>query len=544
MSTFHPQLSLSLPVADSRVLIQVLLHLFRRRAERLSDNLTNDAEADKKVATQLELLADRIGVWQAVAELGIGLDLDPPTNSKEETESGIQLKLKEYWQQCLVPHFLPSEATYLATWHHKVFGVPMPAELMPVKKPRKPKVTRRLSVERAEPMARSDSASSRKRGRDGVAISATRESASATGAGGVRERGRESQTHSRRSSLDRRESLADRRESLPGERNFRRSASVMSTTSDRGDRDKERRIVRAPSGRDIFKGREIGVLKRTSSQKIQRAQSLSTTGLLGRRVDPESQSQSQSASLSASTSGARAESQSQSQSRAGGREYRRTQSQREVTDKDPKTLVYATPSKPKHKMFAFAHPTPIREEPSSGSKPYEPYGSYDFTGEMYGDGDGEGHGFVAETPTTTRIAVVAETPSVRAMVAETPVSTRIAVVAETPSCVAESPLSARIASTPLSARLAAVSSTPRRRIALTTVTEVETFETVVETPARSQRSHRYDETPSRSTGRYAGRRPLESDSPTRGLGSDDDLEALMVMTDDEGEGPESPLGRH
>lgn len=356
----------------------------------------------------------------------------------------------------------------------------MPAELMPVKKPRKPKVTRRLSVEShdthprpsAASMSRGDSSNSRKRARD------------STGTGGRESLG----GHSRRSSLDRRESLGGSLASLAGleresRRDFRRSTSVLSTTSD-----SSRRIVRNSSGRDIFKGREIGVLKRTTSQKtIQRTNSLSTTGLLGRTIESQS--------LSASTS---SQSQSQSQARPAqsGREYRRSQSQKEVRESE--TLVYATPSKPKGKLFAFAHPTPIREEPSSGSR-YEV------------------QSFVAETPTATRVSV-----------AETPMTTRVA----------ETPLSARLHA----AAATKVQGTPTpRRVALSSVAETP-LAAVAETPRGDKRGRWVEETPSRSR-RYG------QETPSRSTGrrsyydpghSDDDLAGLMVPTDDE----ESPLKRH
>lgn len=440
--------------------------------------------------TALELLADRIGVWHAVADLDIGLDMDgPPTSGgKEEGERGIQSRLRRFWKECLLPHFLSSEAKYLASWHHKVFGIPIPPELVPVKKPRKPKVTRRLSVEShpAPSMSRTESSSSRKRGRDSTGTTGWRD-----GMGG----------HSRRSSTDRSvgqslaESLAEEREKRPS---FRRSQSALSTTSQEGGR----RIIRAPSGRDLFKGREVSMLKRTSSQKIQRTASLSTTGLLGRTIDTSATSASQSQS----------QSESQSHLRAGnGREYRRVQSQREVREKDPDTLVYATPSKPRGKgLFGFAHPTPIREEPSSGSR-YE------------------SHPFVAETPTANRVA-------------ETPMGNRIA----------ETPMLNRVAETPLSARLHAVAATKvagtptPRRVALTSVAETPVAgvaETPVgrkrgwveETPSRSRGRYAVDETPSRSTSR---RSYYDSGSPLRG--SDDEFAGLMVPTDDE----ESPLKRH
>lgn len=357
----------------------------------------------------------------------------------------------------------------------------MPAELMPVKKPRKPKITRRLSVEShdtharppAASMSRGDSSNSRKRARD------------STGTGGQTLGG-----HSRRGSLDRRDSLGSLGGSLASlagleresRRDFRRSTSVMSTHSQNGQ---QRCIVRAPSGRDIFKGREM-VLKRTSSQKtIQRTNSLSTTGLLGRTIESQSQSQS----LSASTS--------QSQGRAGGREYRRSQSQREVREKDSETLVYATPSKPKGKLFAFAHPTPIREEPSSGSR-------YEVTS------------FVAETPTATRVSV-AETP-MATRVAETPLSARLHAAAATK--VQGTPTPRRVA-------LSSVAETPVAAVAETPMDRRGRW--VQETPSRSRRY--VQETPSRSTGRRSYYDPGHSD---------DDLAGLMVPTDDE----ESPLKRH
>lgn len=127
-----------------------------KKRKRRKDKPTESRPEDDTDAA-LELLADRISVWAAVAELGIG-DAPPAAKKPHQTPETVPMQLKAFWDTALVPHFLPRETAFLTSFHAKVFGTPIPPELVPSKKPRKPKVTRKLDTEsrdttraRAEP---------------------------------------------------------------------------------------------------------------------------------------------------------------------------------------------------------------------------------------------------------------------------------------------------------------------------------------------------------------------------------------------------------
>lgn len=122
-------------------------------------------------------------------------------------------------------------------------------------------------------------------------------------------------------------------------------------------------MMRAPSGKDLFKGRQVGLMRRTSSVvghkgKARESQSLglgrtesqARMGLLGRKTsDPKVRRDSMGESFGKVL--LTVESQNQSQ---------------------PGTLIFATPSKPRladsifgPRLSKFTAPAPIREEPSS-----------------------------------------------------------------------------------------------------------------------------------------------------------------------------------
>lgn len=100
----------------------------------------------------LELLADRIGVWAAVAELGIGAPLVEKKRPGQTRET-VSSQLKAFWDGVLVANYLPREVAFCTSFHAKVFGTPIPQHLVPQKKPRKPKVTHKLEVERSSARA-------------------------------------------------------------------------------------------------------------------------------------------------------------------------------------------------------------------------------------------------------------------------------------------------------------------------------------------------------------------------------------------------------
>ena len=68
----------------------------RKRSKRESSE--NGASVDP--GGSLELLMDRIGVWNAVEEMGIGAD-DIPSATGQET--GFQAMLKQFWRSIVVP---------------------------------------------------------------------------------------------------------------------------------------------------------------------------------------------------------------------------------------------------------------------------------------------------------------------------------------------------------------------------------------------------------------------------------------------------------
>lgn len=50
----------------------------------------------------MELLTDRLSVWQAVAELGIGVESDSGNGKANEVEGGMQGILRRFWEEIMV----------------------------------------------------------------------------------------------------------------------------------------------------------------------------------------------------------------------------------------------------------------------------------------------------------------------------------------------------------------------------------------------------------------------------------------------------------
>lgn len=388
----------------SRLLVQLVMLLFYR--SRYQATAVPKKKKRKRRDTQpptpledpdaaLELLADRIGLWLAVAELGIGLDADDINGREKEDERSVSFRLKRFWELVLVPIFLPREATFLASFHLKVFGRPMPEELVPQKKPRKPKVTKRLSVDdgaalRDPPAAKMQRSTSR----------TSRMSANSPPPNGTQAR-----------ILQR---SVSRAASEHGDRLRRSRSSSMDPVSlmrDPGRPVSKQTIIRAPSGRDIFKGREVGLIRRTNSVLRQNSLSLKDKGTKDKGTSDGSQQRSGALSRTVSSSGALSRTTSsgllgrRNTEQALRRKEQESQSQLQA-QADAETLIFETPAKPKFNFRApYGHPTPIHEEPSSAER----------------GGSASVLSFVAETPMRRSAGV-----------AETPVTARMAIVRGTP----------------------------------------------------------------------------------------------------------------
>ncbi|WOO79486.1 uncharacterized protein LOC62_02G003008 [Vanrija pseudolonga] len=419
------------------VLVQIIsLLLYRtREGKRTQEERAQEKEAKKERKKRklsgpvesphpskdpdlaLELLADRVSVWQVMSQLDLGGLGLPESQPKPDPAGGMAAVIKKFWADVLVPFFIQKQHSFCASFHVKVFGAELPAELVQ-KKPRKPKVTRKLSLDARddEPNAVANPPAKLRRTVSHAPHTSTRRPSSP-------ERGRDAslQQHRERTiqrSMSRVSDRTDRSRTVEGDLSRRsRSSSIDPAPVNRP----KPSIVRAPSGKDLFKGREVGLLRRsnsvrlppTDSQSQSQSQSQPGRGLFGRRTNstqlpPQSQTQSQS--------------QSQSQTSA-------------------ETLVLATPAKPKHSAF-FArahtqqwHPTPIREEPSSAER------SYSYVAETPGRRSANGSS-VAETPRGSSHSRVAETPAQGARsVAETPIGgSRVASTPLGGGAVADTPL--------------------------------------------------------------------------------------------------------
>ncbi|KAK8850406.1 hypothetical protein IAR55_004324 [Kwoniella newhampshirensis] len=353
-----------------------------QKRKRSRHSRRNDDDAPVVVSpvddpkTALELLMDRLSVWQAVSELGLGLDaglgvigLDQARKGKGkagEEENAVAAMLKMFWDEVLIPFFLQSHFEACSAFHLKVFGRPIPTKLLPnmpstTKKPRKPKLTRaRPSTDDLIPAPswRRDRESDKgsRRGLTSRPASRAPSDAGSKASPPLRESIGMKRTISRTS---------ETQSQSQSQSQFRRSRSASidpmartdSTSSTFGTHVHKKPLMRAPSGKDLFKGREVGLMRRTASKKAdglgrEDSQGSGRFGLLGRK-----------------TSGGK-ESQSQSQSQRGN-----STEEPQKPGTNSNTLILATPSKPRHNMFAprqtqWYHPTPIQEEtPGSSSTP-------------------------------------------------------------------------------------------------------------------------------------------------------------------------------
>ena len=177
--------------------------------------------------------------------------------------------------------------------HLKVFGHPIPTELLEVpstsKKPRKPKVTRSRPSTDALPPLRRYSSSSMSQPPIPVPPRAVSRAPSDT---------------SSRASSTMRRSVSKTSDSLPVDYQRSRSRSIDpqpvkdATYGDQFPK-QARKFGRAPSGADLFRGRQVGLIRRTSSvvarkgevkasSEVHRQESQSQPGLLGRKLSDKS----------------------------------------------------------------------------------------------------------------------------------------------------------------------------------------------------------------------------------------------------------------
>ncbi|WWC72454.1 uncharacterized protein I206_106416 [Kwoniella pini CBS 10737] len=363
----------------------------RREAEQDQPTIVNPAE-DPKVA--MELLMDRLSVWQAVAELG--LPLGDPTDVRnikgkgKVPENVIANMLGRFWKSVILPYFMTKQPDLCSIFHQKVFGHPIPPKLVPAslhtqnqnqtKKPRKPKLTHPILSKSSDPLLPPPPIS-RDRPRSVSGESVERRQISGTGSRAPSETG---STFSRNSpprddiNFSTKRNLTRTSTTNDAINPFRRSRSKsIDPNPSNGDKfsrtassslalnNKKGLTRNQSSGKDLFKGREVGMIRRTASKKLEREDSLSRTqsgrfGLLGRKT-------------------------------SGGKENSRRGSMEESQKQN--TLILATPSKPRsqsqffrpshsHSQPSWIPPTPIREEPSSTPRP----------------------SYIAETPMTNRIA--------------------------------------------------------------------------------------------------------------------------------------------
>ncbi|WRT70546.1 uncharacterized protein IL334_007544 [Kwoniella shivajii] len=342
-------------------------------------NPTEDPE------TALELLVDRLSVWQAVSELGLSLDpvsKDSRAKGKSKTdENGIAVLLGKFWKSVMVPYFLPKRPELCSVFHLKVFGHPLPPKLLPLpitatKKPRKPKLTRAMpSRDSLIPPPHSHFERPRSVSNDdGRSLSLSRVS-SRGGSRAPSETGSRNspprESHSMKQTLSRtntdNHTLAkigglerSRSRSIdPLTRSESLSRSISFGVDSNSSRSKKGSLLRNPSGKDLFKSREVGLMRRTTSSR--RPDSFS-------REDSQNQSQTGRFGLLGRKT-------------SGGKESSQRRNSEE--SQKPNTLILATPSKPRHNNFfrpsqsqqfsssfnSWIPPTPIREEPTSTPRP-------------------------------------------------------------------------------------------------------------------------------------------------------------------------------
>jgi hypothetical protein len=74
----------------------------RKRDRRRDDTEAVIISPIEDPVSAMELLMDRLSVWQAVAELGIGLDEDKSKGKEKDEEDSMPGILKRFWEGVMV----------------------------------------------------------------------------------------------------------------------------------------------------------------------------------------------------------------------------------------------------------------------------------------------------------------------------------------------------------------------------------------------------------------------------------------------------------
>ncbi|KAK4688273.1 hypothetical protein P7C73_g1833, partial [Tremellales sp. Uapishka_1] len=289
----------------------------KRKRDRRQSPLQTPIEEPKG---SLELLADRLSVWLAVSDLGIHDD-DPKGKAKEK--EGVQPMLKRFWEEVVVVFFLKPQPDFCASLHLKLFNAAIDPALLPkpTKKPRKPTITHPRPSTDGPPHLLSVP-----RRPSSVASNSTRQRASSVIS----------------------EHKAQRPEEPQIQRSISRGSDSRRSRSRSIDPVPKKPFARAPSGKELFGKREVGLMRRSASTVVRKDSNESQGGgLLGRKTSDPRKIKMRKPSFGESQSLQRSQSQSD-------------------------TIIFATPSKPRQSIFGAKlahHPTPIQEEPPSAPRP-------------------------------------------------------------------------------------------------------------------------------------------------------------------------------
>lgn len=305
----------------------------------------------------------------------------------------------------LTSSFLLALPAQCASFHLKVFNKPI--QPTSTKKPRKPQLTRakpssddipivpparsaagpsRLNEMAAPTQRRASFTQSQSQGpsRSTSRIPSRRSSPSASSqhGGSLAPNGADMRRSTSHTSLDARMRSRSRSMSVDPARQQDADALAEPTRRNSGNTiGTAPALARQPSGKDLFKGRQVGLLRRSASGAMRRTSSEKD------KEETQSQSQSQAKGLfGRKTRGPQSQSQSQGpQSQMFGRAPSQTQQSHAQTRKEgessqrSETLIMATPSKPRffdpsgryrtsgsHAQYDHHYgPTPIAEEPRS-----------------------------------------------------------------------------------------------------------------------------------------------------------------------------------
>ena len=312
-----------------------------------------------------EVLIDRLSVWYTIAELGIEMEGKRDGQPGSFQEEGIQDVLKRLWReiiitlcvQILLPRLtnfsadVPMAPDLCSSFHLKIFGRPLPeteAQPSTMKKGRKPKFTRvRLSADTKGdadtlPLARS------------VHRPITRPSSLAPA-----ERPPPTPKTSRPRSVS---GQSESHVSEQRRRSRSRSTDPWIPQLETGPHAGNRYIARVPSGHSLFKGRQVGLMRRTSSIVGKReiiGQDSKLVGLLGRKTSGDIKEDRKSV-----------ESEQQLLKIPPADIHANFQDRKESQSKPDNAIIFATPSKPRlanpvpgqHIHNLPYQPTPIQEE--------------------------------------------------------------------------------------------------------------------------------------------------------------------------------------